>query len=154
MNWTKEQDDRLRTAWGRDFTKNIANELGKTKNAVIGRARRLGLERLMRRSGRPKSQRNKIVRIHKHSKTIEPPVIPVDALNIPFTELQPQHCRFPTFGEGRSILFCGHQVSDGNSFCGWHCSVAYEAPKQREAPKYHWSDSRRKQGEFNYWRAA
>lgn len=44
--WTAERDKRLRSMWGKVSTTEIAGELGTTKNAVIGRANRIGLPRL------------------------------------------------------------------------------------------------------------
>lgn len=44
--WTKQQDDILRKMWGTCFVEKISKELGRTRNAVIGRAYRLALPRL------------------------------------------------------------------------------------------------------------
>lgn len=44
--WTPEEDARLRTLWaGEMLARNIALEISRTKDAVIGRAYRLGLAR-------------------------------------------------------------------------------------------------------------
>lgn len=140
MKWTTEQDDTLRALWGKFRTTTIAGEIGCSKNAVIGRAHRIGLQTLLRMTPgekrAPRAQREKRVTFRKSAKPVIVPV-PVDALNIPFCDLEPQHCRFPTFGEGRTILFCGHTTTDGNSFCGWHCSIAYTKPHaERPAQRY------------------
>lgn len=49
--WSASQDETLQAEWGILRCRQIANLIGKSKNAVVGRARRLGLERL---STRPK----------------------------------------------------------------------------------------------------
>lgn len=45
-DWSAAQDNALKAMWGRKRCADIARVLGTTKNAVIGRANRLGLPRL------------------------------------------------------------------------------------------------------------
>jgi len=43
LPWIAPEDDILRELWGRERAVDIAQRLGRTRNAIIGRAHRLGL---------------------------------------------------------------------------------------------------------------
>ena len=43
MHWKPSQDQILKKRWGRESASAIGQRIGKTKNAIIGRAWRLGL---------------------------------------------------------------------------------------------------------------
>jgi GcrA cell cycle regulator len=43
MSWSTRQIDYLRARWGKDPTRSISDALGMTRNAVIGKAHRIGL---------------------------------------------------------------------------------------------------------------
>lgn len=127
MNWTAEQDDILKSLWGQHKTKAIAHVLGVSKNAVCGRGGRLKLPKYERLVSVREKRVNKPKLVERR-----PPPKPVNPLNIPFFDLEPRHCRFPVEGEGYKTLFCGHTVAGENSYCGFHCSIVYEAPKARK----------------------
>ena len=61
MSWTDERIDRLKTMWAEGATASqIADELGGvSRNAVIGKAHRLGLERGRRRSSRARRRKRR-----------------------------------------------------------------------------------------------
>ncbi len=142
--FTPEQDAILTALWGgTKCAAEIGEDLGRTKNAIIGRARRLGLERLSRA---PKLQRERVrkpPRIdgeHKERKApvkvfVSPPV-PVVPLNILFGDLQHHHCREVVGQDAWESLSCGHQRTENSSYCRWHHAVNYTTPVARARPYY------------------
>jgi GcrA cell cycle regulator len=130
MIWTAEQDAAIHAGWGKKFARAIAIELGVTKNAVIGRAKRLGMPKVFRQPECPK-----VIRERRITRPIEAPVY-AGAFNIPFLDRERNQCVFPTEGEGCKMLVCGLQTHD-QPYCPHHCSIAYEAPR---GPKtYAWN---------------
>lgn len=68
MSWTSEMVATVRDHWGSKSAREIGDMVGKSKNAVIGKADRLGLKRLamspkMRSEAARTSQRATIQRI-------------------------------------------------------------------------------------------
>lgn len=130
----------------------IASRLGVTRNSVIGKVSRLGmslgtgnsrnsmrqrLARGLRKPNRPPPRKP------NNPKSFNRPVFekaPIPAPNmedvprIQFSELEPQHCRFPV-GDTRipeSFGFCGLDRVPGSSYCPHHharCWVAVPAKK-------------------------
>ena len=127
----------------------IGEQLGYTKNAIIGKAHRLGLgKRVIRnRAAKPKA-----------TKAPEPVDVPkkekgrlkfdpffnmfigrrdgdmsyrsnhqrsADHRAIKLLDLEQHHCRFPR-GEGESITFCGQTKLIGCSYCAACASIVYE----------------------------
>lgn len=112
MSWTDERVERLRELWGQGVSASeIADMLGDvTRNAVIGKAHRLGL------SGRPSPIKKK-------------PVRGATILNL--TE---RMCKWPV-GDPKhaDFHFCGKPAHPGLPYCAEHAAVAYQpAQKKRE----------------------
>jgi hypothetical protein len=121
----------------------IARELGKhfgftlTRNAVIGKAHRLGLE-----------PRNKIVRndgvvqrvperhtqlIKAKPKPLRRPaaaVAPVDGISL--IELQYWQCRWPLGDDPCTQKYCGAQISQ-RSYCAKHAAIAFHSSGRSSA---------------------
>ncbi|EKV31288.1 hypothetical protein C882_3661 [Caenispirillum salinarum AK4] len=115
MVWTDERIELLKTLWGEGLTTGeIGKRLGVSKNAVVGKAHRLGLK------GRP----SPIKRTRKAAKPEKPekPAEPTPAI----MELQGPTCRWP-FGDPREpgFHFCGAQAIPGKPYCSEHAAVAY-----------------------------
>ncbi len=111
MDWNKENTDTLMEMWQEGFTaRQIANKLGQgvTRNAVIGKAHRLGL------SHRP-------VSIVKHNRS--------------FPTLGKRHktCRW-IYGDRRdkTARFCDKPVGVGKSYCEEHALIVYRQPHSEE----------------------
>ena len=143
MSWTYERIEKLKQLWDNGLTASrIAAELGGvTRNAVIGKAHRLGL------SGRMASKsknngisiiRKKRVSTARSQKVIDiSPVIDEPMNPVPFQDIKDGLCRWP-FGEPEDIdfKFCGRNTSEGFVYCQSHHKQAYQPlSKIRERKK-------------------
>lgn len=117
MSWTEATVQILVAMWSqRKFSANeIAAELRKTRNAVIGKVHRLGL----RQSGPPRPRSPSVRRPTKTValKETAPPVVEPNGklpAAISIWELSNETCRWPVHGTGHEIRFCGVQKADFN----------------------------------------
>lgn len=107
-----------------------------SRNACIGKARRLGLDVGGKKPGRPRSQRghklggaaeHNLVRTITAPRIEYPPVIddeiPIEQRKTIF-ELNSETCRWP-IGEGAGLFFCGATPLPTKPYCGAHCARAY-----------------------------
>jgi len=126
MGWNDEKIARLKKLWSEGLTTGeIGKRLGVSKNAVVGKAHRLGLK------GRPspiKRQQGKPAEAKK-----------VETRIFTLTDLSAQTCRWP-IGDPKheDFRFCGRSVAAGKPYCAEHCSVAYvgsgkSAPRNEDA---------------------
>ncbi len=130
--WNAEMDSYITANRGAISAAAMAIHLKVTRNAVIGRSHRLGLEKLTRSpTGRPKAER-----VYRPSKVrvapvvCLPPPMPIEPLNIPFIDLGPHHCRQIVGSEGiGQSLSCGHPIAK-ESYCRWHYSINYFRPRR------------------------
>jgi GcrA cell cycle regulator len=138
LAWTEEMDLALRRYAAERMTANeIGNILGKTKNAVIGRARRLQVALLMPRMGHLKAKPRNPVRMQPSGFTksivelvVEKPIRRKSANIGKYTilDLTDHMCRWPTDDNAPGALsfrFCGNQAQDGLPYCGCHAKQAY-----------------------------
>lgn len=151
--WTDERIERLRALWGGQLTcAQIAAELGSlSRNAVIGKARRLGL--MARRRGRrprdneaaplrPKSRTRahatRIVRLRRATpfavghfvvgtSSVAQPSSPRGCGLLQLTEAS---CRWP-FGDpgDPEFHFCGARSLTRRAYCPVHWRMAYRLPE-------------------------
>ncbi len=110
MAWTEESVEILKAMWleGRS-AREIGERLGMTRNAVIGKANRLGLS-------------------HKSKSTPARPVIAADIKNRAMSplDLNERMCRWPIGHPGDADFhFCGRARVPGRPYCEEHCAVAY-----------------------------
>jgi GcrA cell cycle regulator len=101
MEWTIERVELLKELWGEGLSaRQIAELLGHvTRNAVIGKAHRLGLS------------------------TRSVPSKPTIAMLNPVTD---RMCQWPIGNPGEvNFHFCGHQASASRPYCDQHCAMAY-----------------------------
>lgn len=120
-----------------------------TRNAVMGRAHRLGLEKRKTlvakvRTRQPSTRiRFRLVRPSKPTKPTKPPKPPkpepieIQDTLIPFEQrrqlidLGPNECRWPVGDVGEpDFFFCGGKADDGCSYCPGHLqrSIGYHRP--------------------------
>lgn len=132
MTWDEARLDRLRELWPTTSARDIARELNVTRNAVIGKARRLRLQaKALARGPKPgagkppsKNPKKKPGRIVAEAGLIvsrtkpapivaepPPPPSPIDG-GISILDLENHHCR-QIIGVGLDQLarFCGHPKS-------------------------------------------
>ncbi len=144
-NWTPEHSLALREylARGMSYSEiaDTINEKFKTaysRNATIGRARRIGLGGLDRPADLPrlppKSQTPNLKKARERyaAEFGLPPVfeaepitlrcVEIDPRHLSLIELEPGDCRHPYGGdeEGEAITFCGHPRREGASYCAPH----------------------------------
>ena len=138
MFWTDERVEQLTrmTREGKVF-REIAEILGCTRNAVIGKVHRMGLHVQVPVSKKAAARRRAPLNVAKikanaKAKPPEPPRFkykprkPSVSVEMPtpnkhrglgLLDLEPNHCRFPT-GQGADITFCGQPKLHGYSWCG------------------------------------
>jgi GcrA cell cycle regulator len=105
MSWTDERIERLKKMWTEGSTASqIADDLGGvSRNAVIGKAHRLGL------SGRPSPIKKKPTR---------------GATILALTE---RMCKWPVGDpKHQDFHFCGKNALPGMPYCAEHAALAYQ----------------------------
>ena len=119
MCWNDEKINRLKKLWQEGLTTGeIGKRLAISKNAVVGKAHRLGLK------GRPSpiKRPSKAASESAPAASKKPPEVKVFTL----TDLSSQTCRWP-IGDPKheDFRFCGKPVIAGKPYCGEHCATAY-----------------------------
>ena len=121
MTWTSERVDSLIRLWSQGLSaRQIADKLGGvTRNAVIGKAHRLNLQR-----GAPEP-----------APPPEPPPPPVFVQPImPMPEVKGWMCRWPLEEPGRfGLHICGKTAQPGRHYCAEHLTAAYLMRKRSAA---------------------
>jgi GcrA cell cycle regulator len=146
-NWTQEHSDALRQflAGGLSFSRiaaaiNAKFNTAYSRNAAIGRAKRMGLTGLDRPAHLPKAPPHSTRQGHKRRKpsiaasrwprpvmieNTEPVrlrCVEIDPRHLSFMELEDGDCRYPYGGDAEDevISFCGHPQRAGSSYCTAH----------------------------------
>lgn len=150
-NWAPEHSEELQylLARGASYSEAAATINAKfstcyTRNAALGRAKRMGIPGVDRRqpTSSPALQMRAdeiperpppAVRASEFHWSIRPPVfervtqarlrcVDVDPRHLALLELERDDCRYPYGGdeEGEAITFCGHPRRDGSSYCAAH----------------------------------
>jgi hypothetical protein len=139
VSWQPHEDDILRKLWADGvFASLIAAELDRTKNSIIGRARRLKLEpRVPGWPGNPKKppkpkQKNREITIMPRRKE-EPPELKaepikeeayVEGTGVALLDLEPTQCRWPLNTPPKNdpqYFFCGEPNAGGGlAYCRCH----------------------------------
>ena len=150
--WTKERVEQLRGYVNAGLTcSQIADEIGVTRNAVIGKIHRLGLAP-GRPAGRPARERpprdrrprSLPQRVPLHLIYAQAPCVgdaaavalaPIEsAQRCSLLELAQGKCRWPLDDPGNAdFAFCGNDSHPGLSYCAAHARMAYRFPARRRA---------------------
>ena len=154
MAWTEERVEQLKKLWTEGLSASqIANRLGDvTRNAVIGKVHRLGLE------PRAKPQRKNIamgqldgnvisvsysgnlafketpiddIGYDKNHEIIQPNIHSLDESSDQFPvtilNLTENHCKWPQGDPGtEDFHFCGHHPLSGKPYCEQHAKKAFK----------------------------
>ena len=147
MSWNDDNVSRLRDLWDQGLpTSQIGKLLGFTKNAVVGKAHRIGLERrpspIRRTAVKPDRKKarspvipklnfeNKFIEqkdIGTNTKIFQPPV-----RNLFYNNVK-RGCEWP---EGHpdefEFRFCGKERFEDKPYCLDHCAIAYVVPEKEE----------------------
>src|ERR1700722_8845644 len=156
MSWTDERVELLKKLWSDGLSSSqIAAELaGITRNAVIGKVRRLGLSGRaksastgaprprkarspshMLRIGRPAIRGNTALAHAYEIEEAEPElidnIIPIGQRRT-ILELNEQTCRWPVGDPGSTeFFFCGGNTLENLPYCAYHSRVAYQPASAR-----------------------
>ena len=147
MSWNDNNVSRLKDLWDQGLpTAQIGKLLGFTKNAVVGKAHRIGLERrpspIRRATIKPdrKKARSPVMpklnfeekyTEQKESSSIRKTFLPITK-NILAKKLE-RGCEWP---EGHpnelEFHFCGKKRFEDKPYCLDHCAAAYVIPEKEE----------------------
>jgi GcrA cell cycle regulator len=150
--WTAERVELLKSLFERGRTcREIANEIGLSRNAVIGKISRLKLSRPNGRSVR-RPQREAGPRVGQRVgpprgaralqlllalRAAPPPEVDTTIPDGPcrsLLELGNEQCRWPVGDvQGADSRFCANPVVDGLPYCAGHARLAYRPSSRRYA---------------------
>jgi GcrA cell cycle regulator len=144
--WTAERIAQLKSCFAAGLScSQIADEIGVSRNAVIGKINRLRLTRLTGTvAARPRRPRVALRLVTQHdilSALRAEPEPPREEIAIPqecrcsLADLSDGKCRWPISEPGsRDFGFCGGKAVDGLPYCAAHARIAYQpAAGQRSA---------------------
>ncbi len=154
-NWTEDRAATLRRLWAEGLSCSIiAERMGITRNAVIGKVHRLRLSgrntvirapsqkqggrwRRKRDLGKPgqhqeqrQSRRSVLASLPVHPL---PPPAETDIARVAFADLEPKHCRWPISAHPHGPVhgYCGCDHVPGLPYCADHARRAYRVPDVR-----------------------
>ena len=146
-NWTQEHSDALRQflADGMSYSQiaaaiNARFDTAFSRNATIGRARRIGLtgpdrpanlpkpppkvqqERRKRRKGSAAVARYPRPVVIENTEPVRLRCVEIDPRHLSFMDLEDGDCRYPYGGDAEDevISFCGHPQRAGSNYCTAH----------------------------------
>ena len=137
--WTPERVDQLKIYFEAGLScRDIAVNIGVSRNAVIGKLSRLNLTRTTpdeRRARRKKSTAKQQLRLLQEVYEQEPDDAPiVSTNNCSLFELSEQRCRWPISTPGADdFCFCGNTPLGGMPYCSGHYRLAYQAGSRQRA---------------------
>jgi GcrA cell cycle regulator len=144
QTWTDERLEALKGCFAAGLTcRQIAAEIGVSRNAVIGKLSRLGLTRDKPPGGapcqkRPRERRGRSVprlqyemlrAVYDEVPAAGEPVISERRCSL--FELSKEHCRWPVNGDAEEFAFCGNTPMPGAPYCIGHTRLAYRSLARR-----------------------
>jgi GcrA cell cycle regulator len=142
--WTDERLEALKGHFAAGLTcRQIAAEIGVSRNAVIGKLSRLGLTRdrppgTEARPKKPRERRGRSVprlqyeilrQVYDEAAFTNAPV--VSAHRCSLFELSKERCRWPVNAEAEEFSFCGNTPLAGMPYCSGHTRLAYRSLARR-----------------------
>ena len=151
MPWNDENVLRLKDLWDQGLpTAQIGKLLGFTKNAVVGKAHRIGLERrpspIRRTAVKPdrKKARSPVMPLlnfeNKNAEQTEPnstnKTFQSTTIRNLFVSKTKRGCEWPKgHPDEPEFHFCGKERFEDKPYCLDHCAVAYVIPEKEEIKK-------------------
>jgi len=147
MSWNDGNVAKLKELWDQGLpTAQIGKLLNFTKNAVVGKAHRIGLERrpspIRRTAAKPdrKKARSPIMPIlnfeSKNTEIIQISSIPENfqpSIKNVFSSTSKRGCEWPEgHPEELEFHFCNEERFEDKPYCINHCAVAYVIPEKDE----------------------
>ena len=147
MSWNDDNVSRLKELWDQGLpTAQIGKLLGFTKNAVVGKAHRIGLERrpspIRRTTAKPdrKKARSPVMpklafESNSVEKKIYTPLVNTFSPNVSniFTANSKRGCEWPEgHPDEAEFHFCSKERFEDKPYCLDHCSLAYVIPEKDE----------------------
>jgi len=142
--WTTERLELLKDHFAAGLTcRQIAAEIGVSRNAVIGKLSRLGLTRDKppggeARAARPRERRGRSVprlqlemlrQVYEEEPATEIHVVSERRCSL--FELSKERCRWPVNAETEEFSFCGNMPLTGLPYCQGHTRLAYRSLARR-----------------------
>ena len=141
--WTTERIDLLKIHFAAGLScRQIAAEIGVSRNAVIGKLSRLGLTREKSggdaRAKKPRERRGRSVprqqfeilrAVYEGAAIAETDVVSEHRCSL--FELSKERCRWPVNAEAEEFSFCGNTPLAGLPYCSGHTRLAYRSLARR-----------------------
>jgi GcrA cell cycle regulator len=142
--WNDERLEALKSHFAAGLTcRQIAVEIGVSRNAVIGKLSRLGLTRDKPPGGearqkRPRERRGRSVprlqyemlrQVYDEATLSDAPVVSEHRCSL--FELSNERCRWPVNAEAEEFSFCGNTPLAGMPYCAGHTRLAYRSLARR-----------------------
>ena len=146
MPWDDNNVAKLRDLWDQGLpTAQIGKLLGFTKNAVVGKAHRIGLERrpspIRRTSVKPDRKKARSPVMPKLNFESKQESLPLDknvssfqpVVKNLFVKSDKRSCEWPVgHPDEIDFHFCGKERFEDKPYCIEHCAVAYVVPEKEE----------------------
>ena len=123
-SWTEERLKKLRDLWDKGLSiSQIGEELGVTRNAIAGKAHRLGLPK--RQSPISSKAKKAAAKPAEEKKAVPTRELPL-RLALRKITWSRSACAWPT-GDPKTVefSFCGAKIVPGKPYCQEHCDLAY-----------------------------
>jgi GcrA cell cycle regulator len=138
--WTTDRVEQLKAHFAAGLScREIAVEIGVSRNAVIGKLSRLGLTReksnsepraqkpAKERRGRPvpRLQYDMLRAVYDEAPVTNGTVVSEHRCSL--FELSKERCRWPVSAEAEAFAFCGNTPLGGLPYCAGHTRLAYKS---------------------------
>ena len=148
--WTNERIELLKGHFAAGLScREIAYEIGVSRNAVIGKLSRLNLTRekkpIMRRASEKKDSPRSVPRLqYRILRKLFAEAPPADESeqvifseqHCSLLELSEERCRWPINSPGEEgFCFCGNPPLDGLPYCAGHSRLAYQPGSRQRAAR-------------------